>query len=270
MMPEPSEIDVSDPRVMDRLIDGELTDAEERAVIARLNQTPDGWRRCALAMLEARCWQRAARHVQGLFDSGQSSAPTSASRASQSSRCVPWRAGSSEQPRSMRWPGILALCAALLLALGVGNLLPRPWSRGASPDRSTAQRVERPAKPIELVDTGATQSQQRGAMVVPDRIVQDAVIQDRSASSQDLLLGNLTLVDNSGHQFDVPVYDWNQQVADQLMYRSQPLSPELFRQLKRHGVRSHQTYVPIKLKDGRQVIVPVQKLEIVPVGGTAY
>ena len=38
-------IDVVDQRVLDLLVDGELSDEQERAVIARLDETPDGWRR---------------------------------------------------------------------------------------------------------------------------------------------------------------------------------------------------------------------------------
>ena len=68
----------------------------------------------------------------------------------------------------------------------------------------------------------------------------------------------------------MPVYDWNQQVAEELMYRSQPLSPDLVRQLKRHHVRSSRSYLPVQLEDGRQVVLPVQEVDIVPVGGTTY
>ncbi len=52
-----------DPETLDRLVDGELSDEEERALLARLDQIPDGWRRCAGAFLEARCWQRTAQSL---------------------------------------------------------------------------------------------------------------------------------------------------------------------------------------------------------------
>jgi hypothetical protein len=54
------------------------------------------------------------------------------------------------------------------------------------------------------------------------------------------------------------------------MYRSQPLSPDLVRQLKRHQVRSSRSYLPVRLEDGRQIVLPVQEVDITPVGGTAY
>ncbi len=46
-------------RRLDLLADEELSPAEERELLAQLDQVPGGWRRCALALLEARSWQRA-------------------------------------------------------------------------------------------------------------------------------------------------------------------------------------------------------------------
>jgi len=260
MMAVPNNIDANDPLVLDRLVDGELTDAEERAVIAQLSQTPDGWRRCALAFLEARCWQRAAQHVQELSDPQQNLAKPPRAKPpltqppldeARPSRIANKRDTVSKSRLSIHWPGALALCALFLLAFGVGTLLPSPWNRSSQP--------EGPSGAVPLVDSAA----QPTAPV-------HMVAQDQPVNSEDLLLGNVTFVDNSGSQFDVPVYDWNEQFAEELMYGSQNLSPEFLQQLKRHQVRSHQSYVPVRLKDGRRVVVPVQKFEIVPVGGTAY
>ena len=39
---------------IDKLIDGELSRDEERGLLSSLEGQPDGWRRCALAFLEAR------------------------------------------------------------------------------------------------------------------------------------------------------------------------------------------------------------------------
>ena len=59
-----SNLDVRDPRVLDRLVDGELTDEQEREILLQLERDPSGWRRCALAFLEARCWQREMGRVR--------------------------------------------------------------------------------------------------------------------------------------------------------------------------------------------------------------
>jgi hypothetical protein len=52
-----------DDCVIDRLVDGELTDGERRRLLLQLESTPGGWRRCALAFLEAGSWSAAFRAV---------------------------------------------------------------------------------------------------------------------------------------------------------------------------------------------------------------
>jgi hypothetical protein len=47
----------NDDRLIDRLVDGELPEDARRALLARLDAVPDGWRRCALAFLEAQVWR---------------------------------------------------------------------------------------------------------------------------------------------------------------------------------------------------------------------
>jgi hypothetical protein len=231
--------DVVDQRLLDRLVDGELSDEQERAVIARLEDTPDGWRRCALAFLESRCWQRAADAVTRQGDGEPR--PAAAQQTSSA-----WRA----QP----WTWVLALAAVFLVAFGVGTFLPRAGSR------SSRMEVAQPAAPA-LRPSPALAQVERPA---------DQSVTDRVGPAGDLYLGNLKLVNDSGSEIDVPVYDWNQQVAEELMYRSQPLSPDLARQLKRHQVRSSRSYLPVRLEDGRQIVLPVQEVDITPVGGTAY
>lgn len=48
-------------RLIDRLVDGALTASDRQALLTRLDAEPggDGWRRCALAFLEAQAWREA-------------------------------------------------------------------------------------------------------------------------------------------------------------------------------------------------------------------
>ncbi|MEJ7637798.1 MAG: hypothetical protein WKF75_07380, partial [Singulisphaera sp.] len=48
-----------DPLQIDRLVDGELDPAERHALLVRFETEPGGWRRCALAFLEAQSWREA-------------------------------------------------------------------------------------------------------------------------------------------------------------------------------------------------------------------
>jgi hypothetical protein len=106
-----------------------------------------------------------------------------------------------------------------------------------------------------------TYVQNSGAAPLPD---------PSSDAASDLYLGNVGLVSEGGRGLDVPVYDWNQQVADELLYGSAPLPTQMTRQLKRHNVRSSRSYLPVQLEDGRRVVFPVQEVKITPVRGTPY
>src|SRR5262245_61132861 len=50
-----------DTMLLDRLVDGELNDEERRELLLRLERTPDGWRRCAMAFLEGQAWRSEAK-----------------------------------------------------------------------------------------------------------------------------------------------------------------------------------------------------------------
>jgi hypothetical protein len=237
----PEEID---QHVLDLLVDGELTDEQERALLARLDDLPDGWRRCALALLESRCWQRAAGVMTHAWHNNDHNRQPAAARRLGS----PWRA----QP----WMSALLIAATFVLAFGIGNLFPRRGDRSGGGPLVQPSTSTRPGGP----DTALTQ-------------IHNAPADPRAGQVEapaDRYLGNVRFVNEAGGEIDVPVYDWNQQAAEELLYRSQPLSPELVRQLKRHHVRSSRSYLPVRLQDGREVVVPVQEVDIMPVGGTVY
>jgi hypothetical protein len=46
-----------DQDFFDRMVDGGLTPGLLREAVDRLDREPDGWKRCALAFLEAQCWR---------------------------------------------------------------------------------------------------------------------------------------------------------------------------------------------------------------------
>jgi hypothetical protein len=50
-------------RLLDRLVDGEMSHDEQRQLILSLEAQPDGWRRCSMAFLEAQAWGRECQHL---------------------------------------------------------------------------------------------------------------------------------------------------------------------------------------------------------------
>ena len=50
--------DQDNDQIFDRLVDGELSAEERQRLLASLDSSEDGWRRCALAFLEAQAWRQ--------------------------------------------------------------------------------------------------------------------------------------------------------------------------------------------------------------------
>src|SRR5439155_5244460 len=61
IMTDPDPTIPLDNDFIDRIVDGALTPGQLRAAIDRLDHEPDGWKRCAVAFLEAQCWGEALR-----------------------------------------------------------------------------------------------------------------------------------------------------------------------------------------------------------------
>lgn len=136
---EPSALDVQ----IDRLVDGELGKREYRALLTLLDGEPDGWRRCAMAFLEAQ-----ALHIElpEICRATRTLSPTAVRASRQSNAIV----------RSLSW--VLAAAASLLLAFSLG------WSVRSSRHNAT------PSVPVMAAaqpDVIAPQSQDVAAAEVP-------------------------------------------------------------------------------------------------------
>jgi hypothetical protein len=106
---------------IDRLVDGELSPAERRALLLQLEDADGGWRRCALAFLEAQAWGRE-------FTSSVNAPPVMLSTAQ-----------SREDRPALRVLQWLALAASLLVAFWLGG-------RTRSPAELPLLAADNPAK----------------------------------------------------------------------------------------------------------------------------
>jgi hypothetical protein len=94
----------------DRLVDGALSTADYKSLLASLEDEPGGWRRCALAFLEAQAWGRefaAIRRVEEDGDHGVKSQQ-------------PVELRSTKRNRSVSAGSLLAAAACAILAFGLG------------------------------------------------------------------------------------------------------------------------------------------------------
>src|SRR3954453_22699968 len=99
----------NDDILFDRLVDGELSTAERRELLALLDKRPEGWRKCALAFLEAQAWKK----------DFQSLTAKPATRAAAASMIAPKANSQRTTIRAAQW---LAVAAGFLIAFTFGAM----------------------------------------------------------------------------------------------------------------------------------------------------
>jgi hypothetical protein len=225
-----------DDTVFDRMVDGELLAAERRRLLASLDDQPGGWRRCALAFLEAQSWR------EGLGELVREPLPTQA--ADEKLSMAPTESAREQRRRGVVW---LAIAAGLLAAFTLGLR----WRSGeqvagnnvAPTDRSIAKVVPPPASKSPTAQAAA-----------------DALtlwVRDDAGKAQPL---RVPLVDAG---------TLDQQLG--LQFQS-GLPSDVRSQLQDRGfqVQSKRRYAPFWLENGRPMIVPVEDTRIVPVSQSVY
>ncbi len=237
---------------LDKLVDGTLSEAERRQLLMSLDGQPDGWRRCALAFLEAQCWKEAFRGLDApsstslkadtlppadrLSDSGE------ATLASRTARRSPWRS---------RAETLLAMAASFLVVLWLGSWAQRAWRGEGLPGSSGEVARTQPPRSIPV-----DQSQPRPIATPaanPWRVV--------TVSSP-----------SNGRSVKLPAVERNR-LDEQWLRSVGPAMPdEVLQALNRsgHQVEQRRELVPFPLPDGRRLVVPVDQVDVHYVGNETY
>lgn len=229
-----------DDHCFDLLVDGELSDAERRELLAGLDDEPGGWRRCALAFLEAQSWQE---------DLGAIVRPPAA------------KPPIAAAPRWSRGPGVLgtlvAMAASFLVALVTisvyqgmreplgGPVAEVPGQSAAVPSPSAL--AEQPVEPETAEQPQPVDPQEEVYMVTLDPpgdesapIRLPAIPRERI---DDPMLTNVPVI----------------------------LPRDVLEALRRtgHEVRQRRELIPLPLEDGRKLVVPVDEVDVHYVGRPA-
>lgn len=239
-------------RQLDLLVDGELGNAARRQLLAMLEARPDGWRRCALAFLEAQSWGSELRS----FASPLKSAAIDCAIVKQASK-MPVGPVVEFHPRS-RWkiPNMSvpwAMAATFLLAFGLAWMIRAPESRHVTASGDAQAPVV-----ANLVNAGP---QERD----PGRASQAAGDSDRMDTVR-------LVMDDGDHgmrEVNLPVEGTS--ADDAWLSHRQPVVPRELRQaLERmgHRVNERRQFLPVQLDDGRQMVVPVDQVEFTPVSNS--
>ncbi|HWB12017.1 MAG TPA: hypothetical protein VG826_22520 [Pirellulales bacterium] len=225
-------------RLLDLLVDGELSDGERRELLAWCEREPDGWRRCALAFLEAQDWSSV---LGALTDTSQeSAAPTGPGRSATSERLPPDETGpmtahgrAEQRGRTSTGPGpfwnvrqwgtMLAMAASVVLAFTLGL-----WVRDAG---KAGQIAPLGSPAVNVVTNGPGSRGEEGGLQMADG-------------------------DDGGWE---PV-------------RAEAVPEDVRQALERmgHHVEQQRRLVPYRLDDGRRVVIPVDQVEVRPVEIRSY
>jgi hypothetical protein len=132
-----------DPALLDRLVDGELPEAQRRNLLSSLDGRPEGWRQCALAFLEAQSWSAALGQAAGdsaakLPDSSSHVSPAATAPHESPARVAVQLAAASAginapEPAQRQHPATwtrarsLAMAASFLVTLSAGMVIQRVW-----------------------------------------------------------------------------------------------------------------------------------------------
>ena len=214
-------------RLLDRLADGELAAGERAAVLAALEAEPGGWRRCALALLEAHAWRGA---LQGAPHPNAGDAPA----ADRDARAM----------RIARRGGVATgLAAAFVLAFLTGFI-----ARRGSGDRSTSETSSRTPY---AAGTAQAPSAPTATPPPPARPLEDLSAATGSGSRVRLPL----LTADAGARSDA---------LRQPSALPEYVRRQLERQ--GYEVDGDRQVLSVALEDGRSVAVPVERLKYRYVG----
>lgn len=214
-------------RVLDRLVDGELSADERRSLLASLDDEPGAWRRCALAFVEAQSWRWQLSRLAAEPLVCKTSADVLAA---------------TQIRRRRFWELSLAVAAGLLVAFGLGT---RFTSTQPVP---TEEAVPAPTR-IEL----ATENEPEPAPQVAEE----------SPKWETLTLAATDGVDPAD-QFQLRVLDSNEPEAGWSLDEQSELPASLQSLLEASGlqVERQRRLLPIDLSDGRRMVVPVEEINI--------
>lgn len=224
-----------DDSLIDRLVDGELAEQEYCELLSTLESRPDGWRRCALAFLEAQMWRRDLRELRN--------------------ECEPRRVElpAPRQQWSWKYSGLLSLtsAASFLLAFLTAAVLFQPGSSSQPIAPGVAQNPD-PGRTVEQVVKSSPRA--------------------LAASDSSGELRFMLSTDDGQRPIELPVFPVDDPRASMLLdeHATQPV--ELIRALQQMGyaVERRRQWAPLGPDRDKAVLVPIEELQITPVSARSY
>ena len=249
--------DPSDLTLLDLLVDGELSPAEKRELFTKLDQHPDGWRRCALAFLENQSWQ------EDLLDFGEDTfSKTSGKEIATAAPAMVPTAVESHHSTWYHLNSFFSMAASLLLAFTFGIAAHRYWTSPQPADSGVP--ITKQTAPVKAPDSTVT-VRAPSSTPNPEKFAVSPAPPSPSTSLYQVG-GSFKFGKQADSQggFQVPLLE-GPGVDEEWLHRrfGQP-SAALRRELERmgHQVDQRREWIRYNLEDGRQVIVPVDQVDV--------
>jgi hypothetical protein len=241
-----------DDQFIDRIVDGALTAVELRAAIGRLDREPDGWKRCAVAFLEAQSWRESFRTLEE---------PATTLRASRS-LSLPSAARARSRRRWIHGP-IAAAILAVSFAMG--------WMGHAARLGSGGERtpIGRPGTNLGPLATGPRSGALNDANMDLSQPTQLAAWQPSESRAVPAVneivrsVGRLQIGTQSDGA-EVPILAGPGINEQWLRNQPPPLNEyrEVVLQQQGYQVDQHRQLITTTLADGRRVTVPIDQVQI--------
>lgn len=267
---EPSEENPSqDDRRFDLLVDGELGNAERRELLSSLDDRPGGWRRCAMAFLEAQAWRKDLGELGEIVRQPPAMTKTVAP---------------TKDRRASRYLGtIMAMAACFLMAMFLGSWLrqqrhiqvpsgPAPFevadATATLPGPALQQELPRESKPGEPLagEPGPRE------LAAGEQTPTEAQRPDTPSGPWQMV--TLDVPDGPGGKSEsirLPAIE--RQSVDQQWLKSFPAAvpADVLQALQQagHQVQQRRQWVPMQMKDGRRLVVPVDEVDVHYMDGPA-
>lgn len=250
--PQPHVSASIDCRQIDRLVDGELTEAETRELLLTLDRHPDGWRRCALAFLEAQCLRAELADIGKMSDTRTNKHPATAATTSGSPKSKAW-------PWLVRTAAGLAMAASLLAAMMLGAVW-QQWRTGG------AVVARQDLSDHSGWSAGSTGEQRKAFAHFPAQ--PQLAVPGAGQQWQTVTIALQRDADAAATSIQLPVREHNHFEETLLEELPASIPPEIWEGLESVGCRvvQHRQLLTLPLDDGRTLLLPVDSVELTCTG----
>ena len=237
---------------LDRLADGELSPEGQRRLLAALENQPDGWRRCALAFVEAQAWRGEMRQLTSF----ESNLPSELAGRVQTMAITPRADGQRWSMNRWRW---FAMAASVLVAFLLGVAAQSWLPKSQMPERSQQIAATQP-------ETRAAASSEKTVATNENSGATEANSASAASTKWQALKVTIPTADGQGEQtVEVPLVAADEQKMKSMLEKQEPLLSDVALEALEntgHEVTQRRAYYPVQLEDGTQAVVPMDFVEV--------